>query len=1565
MVRHFKSPSWSNAYVQQDLPDALAEYAEAARAAFGTEVIGVLPSEPRFDQFKGVNFGGRHYINLRGDRGFVNITGHELFHQLKRDRPDLYRWFAGQARGHYKDFQGYQDKLNALLAKGEARINRADAEEELLSDFAGDAMADPAFLEKLAKADPSRFRQLLKAVLRWLQAIGEKLTGRGLGSSEYFKDVEALREHLASALVAYAQGGAVAVGKAAKPKFHTAWHGSPHDHDRFSTSKIGTGEGAQAFGYGLYFTNAKDIAEHYKNKLSDTEYSLNGSLLDDIYDTARDDYGQVPGAFIEYAVDNGFVDALQLARTYARNPGDRKYFGDPAVKNATEKEIRQAIQVLEKAQKKSTGKLYQVELAPAEDEYLDWSKPLSEQSEKVRGALMNADQFNDLKWKLTWDGKDIYQALDDKLDSQQAASEYLHSLGIRGIRYPAEGQTGGKTGDKMNYVIFSDEDVEITAKFSRKPARSNTPSPFTGDVKALLAEVDASVAQSSTLKQVAAELEKAGNKLAGSARRQWLGALTVHQLTEIGQRLVPRMQDYLRDMTGMDVTRNGVLQEVDEVVKVWEQLPAQELARLAHVMHESTLAGIDGAEGQYKPSIDLKEAGKQIAALKRRQLSAGGDTRIAQWQEEIKQLRAQVAYERKRLDRYGEIQALYDALTEPAKTVYLAARDYHVDHSRRVEAALVEMIRRSLLNARQKAAAIKKLRDDFEAQRVQAPYFALGRDGDYWVSVSPAPGEKGKPAFVMFDTIEEQEQALSDYKAQGLQINGRGKKGENLQSVLGVSASFVADVETLIGTLGDGPAVEEVRDQVYQLYLRTLPELSTRKHFIHRKKTAGFGQDALKSFARKGYHDAYQYARVKHGFDLRATMEALEKDLKAASGRTAYRAAKRELVHWQTFKSEVLDGGMDLNAVKARADFMDARAVDVREAAGRRDLTPGERFVLAEAEDWKRFVEHMRDWAKYGGMPDKTNREIRDLTLRLDTAKRIIAEPRGYETARNYVEELQQAYQHLMHPQTSTWANTINQIGYLWHLAFSPAAWVTNATQTPLITMPFVAARYGLAKTTEAFNRARREAMRGAIKGDKDHVLSIRENLTDAQEIDAYEQALERGLIDRGRAMDLAGVAEEGAARSGWHRKFAMAMTIGFHDAERFNREVSYMAAYRLAKAEGQSQAAAVEYAAKVVNDTHFNYTSENRPRFLRGDVMRVLGQFKLYSQHVTYLQWRALKQALGSKATAAERKEARRFLLFQTGVQLAAGGALGLPLGIWTVGAAGGGGLAVAGKYGWKGAMLYAAAVIGGALALTNDDDDDPREWENEFRMAMADWFGKTGGRIASTGLVNALGGIDLSSRVSQSELWWRGIDTDIGDRHAWGEILSQASGAGPGTLATIAEGLQIASEGEVWRGIEKMLPKALKDVMQSVRFADEGAKTLKGDPLLDEELQPWELAAKALGFGPSRLADRYAENRAEVDRKKRIEERHSDLSGRLAQSRIDAAMAQRAGDTGKFEKAQASWDKALDDVRRYNQKQPTFPVTGDTVMRSARSRVRARALAKEGVFLNRKLPERYEFAE
>ena len=76
--------------------------------------------------------------------------------------------------------------------------------EGLEADFLGDSLADSAFLQKLAQSSPGRFRLFVSTVHKWLSKVVGKL--KSLGSSQYVKDVQALQDHLATVLTAFAEG---------------------------------------------------------------------------------------------------------------------------------------------------------------------------------------------------------------------------------------------------------------------------------------------------------------------------------------------------------------------------------------------------------------------------------------------------------------------------------------------------------------------------------------------------------------------------------------------------------------------------------------------------------------------------------------------------------------------------------------------------------------------------------------------------------------------------------------------------------------------------------------------------------------------------------------------------------------------------------------------------------------------------------------------------------------------------------------------------------------------------------------------------------------------------------------------------------------------------------------------------------------------------------------------------------------------------------------------------------------------------------------------------------------
>lgn len=206
MVNYGLGRKWEHAYEAVELPDALSGIREAVQVAFGRDVRSVAPTAAGFNIFNGVYLPSRPddvYVNVAADVSFINIAGHELLHDLRRSNQKAYDWFVAQANSYFVNLEGYKTRLNLLLQKGEVAYSMDKAKEELIADFMGDALADPKFLAQLAEADGSKFKQLLRAVLDFLKAAGDRLK-KGLGSEKYISDVEALRKHLLQALVAYA-----------------------------------------------------------------------------------------------------------------------------------------------------------------------------------------------------------------------------------------------------------------------------------------------------------------------------------------------------------------------------------------------------------------------------------------------------------------------------------------------------------------------------------------------------------------------------------------------------------------------------------------------------------------------------------------------------------------------------------------------------------------------------------------------------------------------------------------------------------------------------------------------------------------------------------------------------------------------------------------------------------------------------------------------------------------------------------------------------------------------------------------------------------------------------------------------------------------------------------------------------------------------------------------------------------------------------------------------------------------------------------------------------------------
>ena len=148
------------------------------------------------------------------------------------------------------------------------------------------------------------------------------------------------------------------VEKKAAP-YIEAYHGSPHTFDQFSLDKIGTGEGAQAYGHGLYFAEQEGVAKNYRDALTNKRIP-DGEHIDKV-------------AFNVVRAGPNKTDAELVP--FVRN----------AYPNAPDDRIAQAIATARANQQ--TGSMYQVRINADPNDFLDWDAPLHGQSPKVQDAL--------------------------------------------------------------------------------------------------------------------------------------------------------------------------------------------------------------------------------------------------------------------------------------------------------------------------------------------------------------------------------------------------------------------------------------------------------------------------------------------------------------------------------------------------------------------------------------------------------------------------------------------------------------------------------------------------------------------------------------------------------------------------------------------------------------------------------------------------------------------------------------------------------------------------------------------------------------------------------------------------------------------------------------------------------------------------------------------------------------------------------------------------------------------------------------------------------------------------
>lgn len=285
-----------------------------------------------------------------------------------------------------------------------------------------------------------------------------------------------------------------------------ALHASPHSFRKFDTAFMGKGEGAQAYGWGLYFAENPEVNRSYMNQFAQDkatwkfrevetgvievmQRSLVGSFLPkDALPEAKEDASDIALSVLGDLVDaaRGSMTVLDIVmELHDEIDTNRKYA-------ETYPQEREKLEQLEGFMLSLLDHLdeievrtgmpsnYRVELNVEDSELMGWDYvdetvlALLKDSpvEEVRYALERAERRADYRGENV-SGKDVYQELFDafwdgedgtKQEAQKAASVSLLSSDIKGIRY-ADGLSRWKEKEKQtyNYVIFDGNDIKITA----------------------------------------------------------------------------------------------------------------------------------------------------------------------------------------------------------------------------------------------------------------------------------------------------------------------------------------------------------------------------------------------------------------------------------------------------------------------------------------------------------------------------------------------------------------------------------------------------------------------------------------------------------------------------------------------------------------------------------------------------------------------------------------------------------------------------------------------------------------------------------------------------------------------------------------------------------------------------------------------------------------------------------------------------------------------------------------------------------------------------------------------
>jgi len=845
---------------------------------------------------------------------------------------------------------------------------------------------------------------------------------------------------------------------------------------------------------------------------------------------------------------------------------------------------------------------------------------------------------------------------------------------------------------------------------------------------------------------------------------------------------------------------------------------------------------------------------------------------------------------------WKRLNAEYQKLGPDGQAAYVQLRDTYVGILDDLKASLESRIN-SVVKDKDKA---KSLYTSITARLLDKnriePYFPLAREGDYWLKWFVTPtnpdGTKGPMEEVVeaYTSPRARDRAKAsllaiargeadpvDVDGTTFAVSGISPFNGNRNMKFSGGVAPTAFTTQMVNTLSNAGVKPEVIDSVVQEFITALPESSFLKAFKRRENKLGAMDDAVRALKTKGYGMARRAANMKSAEDIRGSLEQVFEQLKASTN------------------------------PKITANLREA--------------------IETELEDRKELTINPPD--------DFFNNAAKEL----------------------------------------------NRIAFFGTMGFNAASTIANSFQIPAVVMPFLYGKTDFRTASRAMDAARRLFTGSFIEhqvvpyGDSDIVaneknklntytpsvdnyylltregeLQLRDDLPDLDTPNYYQgqtkrqfleelrpviqEADNRGFLTRSLWADQMGADMAGQAKGSFLRRGYENLTkwsaLPFHTVERANRQMTVVASYlnemarlntKPNKAKGEDtlsdadkKTLAMQVAMQETSQLNGGSALNTAPRFAQsGPLGRLAMMFKTYGFTMYYNQFKmmssALKQAREYGLSDEQGRIAMKQFVASNGTIAAIAGIQGVPL----------------------------VGILQGVADLFLLDDD-----EEDADLLTRKYFGDPLYRGGIQYLTNFAGAeVDIAARIGLSNLILGSNRYDF-NKSFEEEVFTYFGGPSYGYGSSIARGMNdIIFKGETQRGVEAILPSAFRNMLQAERFDREGAKTRRGDPIVDD-FNTGEIAVKFFGFAPASYT-----NAQELNQDvKKIDRAVSSQKTKLLRRYYTAI---RAGDD-----VSEIVDEIIEHNRKHANKGKTAVIVPDTIIRSMKQHAKTSLTMHNGVTLS-----------